>query len=161
MTDLRTKDRIQTSLQATILGGDDASPVSCVIKDISAAGAKIEVDAALPIPPVFKLVVGDTGETLHAELRWRLEHKIGVRFAESCADEPCEQTRDALIVENRKLREALESLATRLTQLGEHVDLPTGLMKPVCETRLALHAPLETRELSAADGEPLFAQPAI
>lgn len=128
MDDQRATDRVETSQRGRILAG--GSPVlDCLIKDLSDSGAKIQVDGALALPPDFHLEMVETGESFHVEIRWRYAHLVGVRFVGADAPAPDEPTRDELMVENIKLREVLEMLAMRLTQLGERVVLPVDLMK--------------------------------
>lgn len=143
--DTNDRHRIETSLAARI-STDEGTLVDCVIRDLSEAGAKLEVASSAEFGPEIALKILQTGEIFRAEVRWRYANKAGVRFVKAGEAALQGPSREALIAENLKLWEALESLATRLTQLGEHVTLPDVLRVAPSPT-LTAAAPPPVRDM--------------
>jgi len=56
------------------------SKVDCLIRNISAAGAALEVNSPLWFPDVFVLVVTSDGRSRRCHIIWRNEKRIGVAF---------------------------------------------------------------------------------
>jgi hypothetical protein len=52
----------------------------CVIRDLSATGAKIEVASSVELPPAFNLLLRKTNSSRHVLLRWRRGDFAGVEF---------------------------------------------------------------------------------
>jgi hypothetical protein len=53
---------------------------SCVIRDLSATGAKLEVASSEKLPPAFNLLLLKTNSSRHVLLRWRRGDFAGVQF---------------------------------------------------------------------------------
>jgi hypothetical protein len=54
--------------------------VNCVIRDLSAAGAKLEVPALIKLPQAFNLMLVKTNSSRYALHRWRRGDYAGVEF---------------------------------------------------------------------------------
>jgi len=54
------------------------APVSCIVRNLSETGAKIEVHT--PVPDVFDLVFDVNKSRRSCRVMWRREIQIGVRF---------------------------------------------------------------------------------
>jgi PilZ domain len=58
----------------------DGSGIDCVVRNISATGAALEVESQLGIPPLFHLVISAEQLRRRCRVRWRKEKRIGVVF---------------------------------------------------------------------------------
>jgi diguanylate cyclase (GGDEF)-like protein len=77
----RRAERRQRVLKRGILVTNNGfSTVDCVIRDLSAHGARVAVEAEYKAPPQFSLLVVETGNRLPAERRWQKGKEIGLRF---------------------------------------------------------------------------------
>jgi hypothetical protein len=85
--DKRRAPRRMVTGPALILGPDlDAS---CVIRDLSATGARIEVPSSIKLPPAFNLLLLKTNSSRHVLLRWQRGDFAGVEFVlPTAAGEP-------------------------------------------------------------------------
>ena len=54
--------------------------IDCVVRDISATGARLRVPDAAAVPEQFELLLKQTGEYRPAFVRWRRKGEIGVSF---------------------------------------------------------------------------------
>ena len=54
--------------------------VNCVIRDLSATGAKLEVPALIKLPQAFNLMLLKTNSSRHVLLKWRRGDYAGVQF---------------------------------------------------------------------------------
>jgi hypothetical protein len=79
MIDRRRYSRILKEERARILC-NYRSVLVCIIRDVSAGGACLELDPTLAIPEQFDLIP-NTGDNAHAcRVVWRVSDRIGVAF---------------------------------------------------------------------------------
>lgn len=57
--------------------------ISCVVRNVSDAGAALDVASPLGIPDEFDLLVEADGSRRHCRVVWRTERRIGVSFSPS------------------------------------------------------------------------------
>lgn len=74
----RAEERTPTLVEAQIIGG--GRTIACVIKDVSAKGARLRVSDATLVPPQFELLIKNGGAARPAKVRWRRKAEIGVSF---------------------------------------------------------------------------------
>jgi hypothetical protein len=77
--------RLETRYRAWIADADGSPVRGCIVRDISAGGAKlgIETDAPRSIPGEFTLLMRD-GSTRHrCRVVWRSDENLGVQFLDS------------------------------------------------------------------------------
>ncbi len=55
--------------------------LDCVIRDISATGARLKVADPSQVPLAFELVARDRGIDRPAHVRWRKNNEVGVSFS--------------------------------------------------------------------------------
>jgi hypothetical protein len=77
-SDKRRAPRQRVTGPALILG--PKLEVSCIIRDLSSTGAKVEVAASVKLPPAFNLLLIKTNSSRHVLLRWRKGDYAGVEF---------------------------------------------------------------------------------
>ena len=58
-------------------GGDK---INCIIRDLSATGAALELSDIAKVPANFTLIVSEDRLKLECRLVWRTEYRIGVVF---------------------------------------------------------------------------------
>ena len=56
------------------------SSIDCVVRNISAAGAALEVESQIGIPPSFYLVILADQVKKRCRVLWRKERRLGVAF---------------------------------------------------------------------------------
>jgi hypothetical protein len=78
MVDTRIAPRYRVLKAGTIefVGG----AINCVVRNLSASGAALEVSNPIGIPTEFTLVVPGDGLHLPCHVVWRREYRIGVAF---------------------------------------------------------------------------------
>lgn len=120
MTNARASDRTRSYLKALIEFGNGATKLDCIVKNISATGARIDVTAAVSIPKEFNLNIPHRGEVLRSQMVWREHDAIGVRFLSTpTAPEEPRRSDTHLEAENARLRLRVRELTRRLESLGQ------------------------------------------
>ncbi|MET0257019.1 MAG: PilZ domain-containing protein [Methylobacterium sp.] len=76
----RVAPRVRTLKRAQILFNNRFSTLDCVVRNISATGALLTIDAAAPLPRTFEIRVGDEEAIRPAKLVYRRELFAGIHF---------------------------------------------------------------------------------
>ncbi|WP_244510102.1 PilZ domain-containing protein [Rhizobium sp. AC27/96] len=76
--------RSRAFLGASIVLGHGTSTLDCLVKDISATGARLAVENAIAVPEVFVLRISD-GRSFLCRVRWRRINAVGVQFMSNFA----------------------------------------------------------------------------
>lgn len=79
MIERRTHERIAATQSARILF-NYRSVLACQVRDLSVAGAGLEVDANVAIPDTFDLICNVGGESHSCRLIWRIKERAGAAF---------------------------------------------------------------------------------
>lgn len=58
----------------------DRSVMNCIIKDISAGGARVVIEGNITMPPRVLMKIDQTGETKRARLAWQKDMEVGLQF---------------------------------------------------------------------------------
>jgi hypothetical protein len=58
----------------------NGSGINCLVRNLSAAGAALDVESQIGIPPTFDLVIATDHFTQHCRIVWRKEKRIGIVF---------------------------------------------------------------------------------
>ncbi|HEY8578727.1 MAG TPA: PilZ domain-containing protein [Beijerinckiaceae bacterium] len=77
----RGSKRYAVSLDARIVYNGGRAVLNCRVVDVSATGAKLELDERVSVPERFTLVIDTLGESHSARLAWRAGSGVGVAFA--------------------------------------------------------------------------------
>lgn len=85
MSELRRETRLRTFLKGRIIFNNGNSSMDCLIRDLSASGARLMLSQTATLPAAFDLVIPAKDRTHKATLRWRKDDSIGVTFAEDAA----------------------------------------------------------------------------
>ena len=78
MVETRIAPRYRVAKPAKIDHGGDK--ISCIIRDISATGAAIEMSDLVRVPAEFILIVPEDRLKLRCRLVWRKGYRMGVAF---------------------------------------------------------------------------------
>jgi hypothetical protein len=58
---------------------DGGGAISCIARNLSVAGAMLEVESPIGIPDRFTLILSD-GHQIPCRVAWRKPHRIGIAF---------------------------------------------------------------------------------
>lgn len=78
MDEQRTGARSDVNTSATI--ESEGRAYSCTVRNLSAAGAALDVPHAQAVPDAFKLVMDATGASRQCRVVWRRENRLGIAF---------------------------------------------------------------------------------
>ena len=78
--DKRSAPRRRVLKGAVAAYNDRHCTIPCIVRDISATGARIRSDGTLTIPDSFELIIDLDGTEADCEVVWRKGIEIGVRF---------------------------------------------------------------------------------
>jgi hypothetical protein len=132
MDDKRAAPRMRSFLKGRVIFNGGASSLDCLIRDISATGARLELSGSITLPERFDLYLPHRDETCKVQVQWRRDDHIGIAFiaanqATSPAASPDLQLRvQQLETEVALLRLMLEQMRLELGGLkqgnrGTHV----------------------------------------
>ena len=130
MSEHRRETRQRVFLKGRIVFNNGSSSFDCLVRDMSATGARLMMSDATTLPDAFDLYIPQKERTYRATLRWRREDGIGVTFldeqarASMPAASPDPAATDASVsmllrrvgeleTENAALRRLLASMAQR------------------------------------------------
>lgn len=80
-TEQRGEQRRKALKGAQIVFNNGASSIDCLVKDMSATGARLQVESVIGIPDEFTLMLADGSPPRHCRARWKQARFIGVAFA--------------------------------------------------------------------------------
>jgi hypothetical protein len=76
----RSAPRTRSFLKGKAIFNNRQSTLDCLVRDISASGARLEVSNAVLLPDSFDLYVAQKDSTSRARITWRRDGEIGVEF---------------------------------------------------------------------------------
>jgi PilZ domain-containing protein len=79
MTDKRKTQRRRV-LKAGSISINRTAGIDCTVRNLSDAGACLDVVSPLGIPDDFELVIGEDHSTYPCHVVWRSEKRIGIAF---------------------------------------------------------------------------------
>lgn len=85
MCERRQHVRRRTYFGGTLVHPSLRSQTSCMVRELSSGGARLQLSAAVPVPSRFQLDVACLGASAPVEIVWRSGEGIGVRFCEDIA----------------------------------------------------------------------------
>jgi len=78
--DKRHSARRRVLKSAIAAYNDRHCTIPCVVRDISATGARLRSDSSISVPDTFELIVELDGLEMQCEVVWRKLDELGVRF---------------------------------------------------------------------------------
>ena len=126
MEDTRKVERARSLLSGHVIFNKGASTFDCVVRNISSAGARLEIADSMALPAEFDLDIPHKGRNFRARIVWRADNMVGVEMADGHVstsapqgDETEADRCDRLMRENAKLKAQLLVLKQRVAQLSE------------------------------------------
>ncbi|MBB3949753.1 PilZ domain-containing protein [Aureimonas jatrophae] len=83
----RVAPRARTLKRGKILSNNRFSTYDCIVRNISATGALLTIDPAVPLPKEFEIRIGEDDAIRPAKLVYRRELFAGIHFLDSTDDE--------------------------------------------------------------------------
>ena len=83
--DKRAAQRLRSFLDGNAIVNHRQPPLHCLLRDISATGARLEVSNAVLLPELFDLYVPQKDTTYRVRITWRAEGELGVEFEQAQA----------------------------------------------------------------------------
>jgi hypothetical protein len=105
--------RQRTFLKGTLYYDNRRGSIECVVRDMSASGARLTFDHAANVPDNVELFIPNKNQTLRARVQRRGTNEVGIAFEVERSDEP-RRTSD---VELQKRVETLEAEIATLKRL--------------------------------------------
>jgi uncharacterized protein YceH (UPF0502 family) len=118
MIENRASPRLRSLLKGKLIYNNRLSTMDCVVRDISATGARLALAQHNVLPDQFELYVPLKEKTYTVQVRWRAEEDIGVMFLER-------QEQNAPSSSSEDLRARVEHLEAEVAALH---DILTKLM---------------------------------
>ena len=78
----RHEVRQRVFLKGRILFNNGASSMDCLVRDLSASGARLACSESTTLPEVFELYIPQKEQTFRSTMRWRRADGIGITFAD-------------------------------------------------------------------------------
>lgn len=116
-----TTNRRQMSRQKSLLRGlaylgNSPSAMSCLVRDISEIGARLQFGGPVTVPDALDLHIPAKNQTLRCKVKWREADEIGVSFVVEAAaappagDEDLSQRVERLEAEIAQLKHMIKKL---------------------------------------------------
>jgi uncharacterized protein YceH (UPF0502 family) len=119
MNERRRSTRQKSFLRGCIYFNKRRSAMDCLVRDISASGARLIFSEAVSVPDVVELYIPQKEETLCAHVQWRQGGEVGVAFAKG-AHAP-ERPADGLEARVERLEAEVAALKKMLKRLKAEV----------------------------------------
>jgi len=117
MPERRYSKRQKSFLRGCIYFNNRRSAVDCLVRDISAEGARLIFSDAVNVPDVVDLYIPQKEQTLRATVQWRHGDEVGVIFAANGRSKKSPATEDAMTERVAKLEREVAALRRLLRQL--------------------------------------------
>ncbi|GJD32445.1 hypothetical protein PMNALOAF_3718 [Methylobacterium adhaesivum] len=88
MSEHRREVRQRTFLKGRIHFNKGASSMDCLVRDMSASGARLALSETTTLPDAFDLYIPQKEKTYRSTLAWRRDGSIGVTFLDEAAPTP-------------------------------------------------------------------------
>jgi hypothetical protein len=83
MAERRSSTRQKSFLQGRVYFNNRRQSADCLVRDVSAHGARLVFADTLTVPDVVELYLSNKDATVRAEVQWRRGKEIGVGFGHS------------------------------------------------------------------------------
>jgi len=123
---------VKTFLRAQIIYNNELTVIDCLVKSISASGAKVSVSESLSVPAEFDLCIPQKNKTYRSRMVRRDATTIDVAFilTETQADQTQPEIQSDIVaarirkleIQNAELKIRIRDLSKRLVNLGQDPD---------------------------------------
>jgi hypothetical protein len=80
MDEKRTSPRLRSFLKGRVVFNGGQTSLECLIRDVSSAGARLELSASITLPDRFELYLPHRDTTSKVHVQWRRGSQLGVAF---------------------------------------------------------------------------------
>jgi hypothetical protein len=80
MDEKRSSPRLRSFLKGRVVFNSGQASLECLIRDLSSAGARLELSASVTLPDRFELYLPHRDTTSKVHVQWRRGSQIGVAF---------------------------------------------------------------------------------
>lgn len=117
---VKMSERRQSSRRRTYLGARAsfeklAASDDCLVRDLSAGGARVVLSGSTPMPNAFDLTIRDSGDTRRARVVWRNGVLLGVAYEATGAAPIAPEAARRI----RQLEDDRHALLLRLARIDE------------------------------------------
>jgi hypothetical protein len=109
----REEPRLRSIIAGRLMFNNGNTSVDCTVRNLTRAGAKLTVSAAVTVPDLFDLFIPQKGVTRRAKTRWRRGEELGITFlgsGEDAAEAALRRRIAQLEAENARLRARVAEL---------------------------------------------------
>jgi hypothetical protein len=109
----REEPRLRSIIAGRLMFNNGNTSVDCTVRNLTRAGAKLTVSAAVTVPDLFDLFIPQKGVTRRAKTRWRRGEELGIIFlgsGEGAAEAALRRRIAQLEAENARLRARVAEL---------------------------------------------------
>jgi hypothetical protein len=122
MNERRHASRQKSFLRGSIQFNNRRTVIDCLVRDISASGARLIFSDSVTVPDVVELYIPQKEQTLRAHVQWRRGEELGVAFAKNArAPAPPRQADDELAARVEKLEGEIASLKKMVKRLKAEI----------------------------------------
>lgn len=93
-SDKRIAERHDVSLTATVFHECESIGLKCYVRDASTTGCKLVTSQARELPGMIEIVIQGMGQRIPAQVVWRTNKQLGLRFHWPARPKPVDQADD-------------------------------------------------------------------
>jgi len=113
--------RHKTFIKGRIYFNNRLSSMDCILRDVTAAGCRLEISDSVALPDAFELYIPNRNETFQARVEWRKGDRLGISWSHEPA-QPHQHHSDLLSEQTfgdrlAKLEQEVAALQKRLDAL--------------------------------------------
>lgn len=101
----RAAARERTLFSGILIHGPECATIDCAVRNLGRDGARVRLTTPLPLAPPIILLIARLDAAYLAEVVWRRNLELGVRFLGACdlttPQTPAESTARRLLIERR------------------------------------------------------------
>jgi hypothetical protein len=86
MDERRKSERHRSLKRASIVFSNRLSTIDCIVRNLSATGALLQMESTLGVPNHFTLKFHEGGGTKECVVKWRREDRLGVTFVDAAVE---------------------------------------------------------------------------
>lgn len=94
MSEHRREIRQRTFLKGRIVFNKGASSMDCLVRDMSASGARLSLSETTTLPDAFELYIPQKEKTYRSSLAWRRADSVGITFLDEAPPAPAPAAAD-------------------------------------------------------------------
>jgi hypothetical protein len=122
MNDKRSSPRLRSFLKGRVLFNSGQTSLECLIRDISSAGARLELSSSITLPDRFDLYLPHRVTTCKVHIQWRRGTQIGVAFEQLESPPAAPSAPQEVAVRVQQLEAEVRLMRLLLAQMRSEMD---------------------------------------